>query len=109
VVTPRRIPIVVDINVLVHAVVAEPNPERWESPPPVRGEASVVTLAILNEALEFELWLSKNLIDGTARVLRRAFGLTSDETAAYSGCSNSPGNAACGSRNGTNGGSVQWP
>jgi predicted nucleic acid-binding protein len=83
VVTPRRIPIVVDINVLVDAVVAEPDPERWESPPPVRGEASAMTLAIVNEALEFELWLSKHLIEGTARVLRRAFGFTSDETAAY--------------------------
>lgn len=83
--SPRRIPIVVDINVLVDAVVAEPDPERWESPPPVRGEASAMTLAVLNEGLEFELWLSKHLIDGTARVLRRAFGFTRDGAAAYSG------------------------
>ena len=82
-VSPRRVPIVVDINVLVDAVVAEPDPERWESPPPVRGEASAMTLAILNEGLEFELWLSKHLIEGTTRVLRRAFGFTSGEAAAY--------------------------
>jgi len=75
---------VVDINVLVDAVVAEPDPERWESPPPVRGEASAMTLAILNEGLEFELWLSRHIIEGTARVLRRAFRFTSGEAAAYS-------------------------
>jgi predicted nucleic acid-binding protein len=75
---------VVDINVLVDAVVAEPDPERWESPPPVRGEASAMALAILNEGLEFELWLSKHLIEGTARVLRRAFSFTGGEAAAYS-------------------------
>ena len=83
-VSPRRVPIVVDINVLVDAVVAVPDLDRWESPPPVRGEASAMTLAILNEGLEFELWLSRHLIEGTARVLRRAFGFTSAETAAYS-------------------------
>jgi predicted nucleic acid-binding protein len=74
---------VIDINVLVDAVVAEPDPERWECPPPVRGEASAMTLAILNEGLEFELWLSRHMIEGTARVLRRAFGFTPAETAAY--------------------------
>jgi predicted nucleic acid-binding protein len=84
VVTARRVPIVVDINVLVDAVVAEPDPERWETPPPVRGEASAMTLAILNEGLEFELWLSKHLVEGTARVLRRAFSFTGGEAAAYS-------------------------
>jgi predicted nucleic acid-binding protein len=83
-VTARRVPIVVDINVLVDAVVAEPDPERWETPPPVRGEASAMTLAILNEVLEFELWLSKHLVEGTARVLRRAFSFTGGEAAAYS-------------------------
>ena len=83
-VTPRRVPIVVDINVLVDAVVAEPDPERWETPPPVRGEASAMTLAILNEGLEFELWLSKHLVEGTARVFRRAFSFTGREAAAYS-------------------------
>ena len=82
--SPRRIPIVVDINVLVDAVVAEPDPERWESPPPVRGEPSAMTLAIVNEGLEFELWLSKHLIEGAARVLRRAFSFTSGEAGAYS-------------------------
>jgi hypothetical protein len=74
---------VVDINVLVDAVVAEPDPGRWESPPPVRGEASAMTLAILNEGLEFELWLSRHLIEGTSRVLRNAFGFRGDEADAY--------------------------
>lgn len=81
-----RVPIVVDINVLVDAVVAEPDPGRWESPPPVRGEASAMTLAILNEALEFELWLSPHLIEGTRRVLKDAYRFTpaeADEYAAF--------------------------
>lgn len=73
----------VEINVLVDAVVAEPDPGRWESPPPVRGEASAMTLAILNEGLEFELWLSRHLIQGTARVLRSAFGFSAGEVEAY--------------------------
>jgi hypothetical protein len=54
-------------------VVAEPDPSRWESPPPIRGEASAMTLAILNEGLEFEMWLSGHLIDGALRVLSAAF------------------------------------
>jgi predicted nucleic acid-binding protein len=74
---------VVDLNVLVDAVVAEPDPGRWESPPPVRGEAPAMTLAIVNEGLEFELWLSRHLIEGTSRVLRSAFGLRADEADAY--------------------------
>jgi len=81
--SPRHIPIVVDINVLVDAVVAEPNPELWQSPPPVRGEASAMTLAILNEGFEFELWLSRHVLQGTLRVLRRAFGFTSADVDAY--------------------------
>ena len=42
-----------------------------------------MTLAILNEGLEFEIWLSKHLIEGTARILRRAFSFTGGEAAAY--------------------------
>jgi predicted nucleic acid-binding protein len=39
---------------------------------------------LLTEGLEFELWLSKHLMDGTARVLRRAIKLTRREAAPYS-------------------------
>jgi predicted nucleic acid-binding protein len=78
-----RVPLVVDINVLVDAVVAEPDPTQWESPPPIRGEASAMTLAILNEGLEFEIWLSEHLIAGTLRVLSTAFSWTKAETEQY--------------------------
>lgn len=66
-------PVVVDINVLVDAALIEPDPSQWESPPWVRGDAAAMTLAILNEGLEFELWLSRHLVDGTMRVLREEF------------------------------------
>jgi predicted nucleic acid-binding protein len=78
-----RVPVVIDINVLVDAVVAEPDPSRWESPPPIRGEASAMTLAILNEGLEFEMWLSGHLIDGALRVLSAAFSWTEGEAEQY--------------------------
>ncbi len=73
----------VDINVLVDAVAADPDSELWKTPPPVRGEASAMTLAILNEGLEFGLWLSPHLIEGTARVLRQALAFTIGEAASY--------------------------
>jgi len=78
-----RVPVVIDINVLVDAVVAEPDPSRWESPPAIRGEASAMTLAILNEGLELEMWLSGHLIDGALRVLSAAFSWTEGEAEQY--------------------------
>jgi predicted nucleic acid-binding protein len=71
---PGRIPVVVDINTLVDAVSAEPDPSLWESPPPVRGDADAMALAVLNEGLEFGLWLSPHILAGTRMVLLRAFG-----------------------------------
>ncbi len=42
-----------------------------------------MTLAILNEGLEFEIWLSKHLIAGTFRVLSTAFSWTKSESEQY--------------------------
>lgn len=69
---PGRVPIVADINVLVRAVVNEPS-------------ADAQVLAILNEGLEFGLWLSPHILDGTALVLTRAFRFEAEEAARYQG------------------------
>jgi predicted nucleic acid-binding protein len=42
-----------------------------------------MTLAILNEGLEFEIWLSEHLIAGTLRVLTAAFSWTKAEVEQY--------------------------
>jgi len=42
-----------------------------------------MTVAILNEGLEFEMWLSGHLIDGTLRVLSAAFSWTEGEAEQY--------------------------
>lgn len=46
------LPVVVDINVLVDAVVAEPDPSGWKTPPPVRGDPAAMALAALNQGME---------------------------------------------------------
>lgn len=69
-----RIPVVVDINTLVEAVSAEPDQSRWESRPPVRGDSAAMTLAVLNEGIEFGLRLSPHVLAGTRMVLLRALG-----------------------------------
>jgi hypothetical protein len=42
-----------------------------------------MTLAIQNEGLEFEMWLSEHLITGTLRVLTSAFSWTKAEVEQY--------------------------
>jgi predicted nucleic acid-binding protein len=42
-----------------------------------------MTLAILNEGLEFEIWLSEHLIAGTLRVLSTAFSWSKAQTEQY--------------------------
>jgi predicted nucleic acid-binding protein len=69
----RRVPVVVDINVLIDAIVAEPDPSSWRTPPPVRGDAAAMTLGVLNQGLEFGLWLSPHILQGTMRVLVTEF------------------------------------
>lgn len=68
---------VLDINVLVGAVVGQ-GPQAtfdsWPSPPPLRGDANANALGVLNDAVEFALWLSPHILEGTLRVLREFFG-----------------------------------
>lgn len=42
-----------------------------------------MTLAILNEGLEFEIWLSEHVVAGTLRVLSVAFSWTEAESDRY--------------------------
>ena len=81
----RPIPVVADINVLIDAVVSAPDRSTWATPPPVRGEAAAVALAVLNQGLEFGLWLSPHVLDGTRRVLVEAFGFAAAEAGEYEG------------------------
>jgi hypothetical protein len=81
--SPRRVPVVVDINALVDALVTEPDPGTWRVPPPVRGDAGAMVLAILNQGLEFGLWLSPHILGGTKRVLTESYGFTEDEADSY--------------------------
>lgn len=73
----------VDINVLIDAIEAEPDPAGWRSPPPVRGDPAAMTLAILNEGLEFGLWLSPHILGGTVHVLVQELGWSRDEASKY--------------------------
>lgn len=79
-------PVVLDINVLVAAVV-DPDPdatfESWPSPPPLRGDPAANALGVLNDAIEFALWLSPRVLDGTLRVLREFFRWSDPRLARY--------------------------
>ncbi len=82
---PARLPVVCDINLLVDALVADDAPDSWPTPPPVSGDPSAMTIAILNEALEFGLWLSPHILDGTRRVLTEVYGFAAPECDDYEG------------------------
>lgn len=79
----RRLPIVCDINLFVDALVADDAPETWPTPPPLQGDPSAMAVAILNEGLEFGLWLSPHVLQGTTRVLAEAYGFTGSECEDY--------------------------
>lgn len=75
-----------DINVLVAAVVdqdPEASFESWPSPPPLRGDASANAVGVLNDAVEFALWLSPHILKGTLRVLREFFRWSDPRLARY--------------------------
>lgn len=44
-----------------------------------------MTIAILNEGLEFGLWMSPHVIDGTRRVLIGVYGFSAAECSEYEG------------------------
>lgn len=77
------LPVVADINVLVDAVVAEPDQSGWKSPPPVRGDPAAMALGILNQGVEFGLWLSPHILTGSKRVVTEGFGFEQQEADRY--------------------------
>jgi len=72
---PVPVPVVFDVNVLVHAVALGEAPCRsWPSPPPTTGNPSADCLGVINDAAEFGLWLSPHILDNVADVLRSYVG-----------------------------------
>ena len=49
------LPVVCDVNLLVDALVADDEPETWPAPSPVRGDASAMTVAVLDGGLALHL------------------------------------------------------
>lgn len=69
-ISPGRRRVVFDINVLVGAVVGGNAPFRsWPSPPPVSDNPFADCLGIVNDAREFELFLSEHVLRNVVRVL----------------------------------------
>lgn len=65
-----KIPVTVDINVFVGAVVGGNDAfHSWPSPPPVRGNLAANVVGILNDAREFSLFLSEHILANVVRVL----------------------------------------
>ena len=85
----RGVPIVVDINVLLAAVVSgdeDATFESFPSPPPVHGDPNATAIGILNDAHEAALWLSPHILDGVRRVLTRRDGFGWDRANAERYC-----------------------
>lgn len=83
-----RLPVTVDINVLVTAVTGGNDAfHSWPSPPPVRGNLAANVVGILNDAREFSLWLSEHVLVNVVRVLTAqppdGYGWHSDPAAEY--------------------------
>ncbi len=65
-----RIPVTLDINVLVGAVAGGRDQfHSWPSPPPVRGNLAANVVGICNDAREFSLFLSEHILANVIRVL----------------------------------------
>ncbi len=60
-----------DVNVLIDAVVWRDDNsfEAWPSPPPVSRNPAADCVGIINDAVEFGLWLSPHILDNVDRVL----------------------------------------
>jgi predicted nucleic acid-binding protein len=68
--TQGRRCVVLDIHVLVAAVSGGNSPfEAWPSPPPVTDNAAADCVGVLNDAREFELCLSRHILEHVLRVL----------------------------------------
>jgi predicted nucleic acid-binding protein len=71
-VTERRSaqPVVFDVNVFIDAVVTgQDSFESWPSPPPTSGHDAADCVGIVNDAIEFSLWLSPHVLTNIERVL----------------------------------------
>ncbi|MGO8960847.1 MAG: putative toxin-antitoxin system toxin component, PIN family [Streptosporangiaceae bacterium] len=61
---------VFDVNVLVDAVASgQDSFESWPSPPPTSGHFAADCVGIINDAVEFSLWLSPHILTNLERVL----------------------------------------
>ena len=63
-------PVVFDVNVFVDAVATgQDSFESWPSPPPTSGHFAADCVGIINDAVEFSLWLSAHVLTNIERVL----------------------------------------
>lgn len=63
-------PVVFDVNVFIDAVVTgQDSFESWPSPPPTSGHLAADCVGIINDAVEFSLWLSPHVLTNIERVL----------------------------------------
>lgn len=63
-------PVVFDVNVFVDAVASgQDSFESWPSPPPTSGHFAADCVGIINDAVEFSLWLSPHILTNLERVL----------------------------------------
>jgi predicted nucleic acid-binding protein len=78
------VPVVLDVNVLVSAVVGGNSPfHLWPSPPPVSDNVAADCVGVMNDAHEFSLWLSEHVLKNTARVLAEGYDWPADEVEEY--------------------------
>ena len=62
--------VVFDVNVFIDAVVTGRDSfESWPSPPPTSGHFAADCVGIVNDAIEFSLWLSPHILTNIERVL----------------------------------------
>ncbi len=62
--------VVFDVNVFIDALVTGRDSfESWPSPPPTSGHFAADCVGIVNDAVEFSLWLSPHVLTNIERVL----------------------------------------
>ncbi len=77
------VPVVLDVNVLVQAVVSGQSQFlTWPTLPPSTVNPAADCVGVMNDAREFALWLSPHILANTARVLAE-LGLPGDATQEY--------------------------
>lgn len=77
------IPVVIDANVLVQAILGGHSSfSTWPTLPPTSENAAADCIGVANDGREFALWLSPHLLTNTARVLKQA-GVDDSEAEEY--------------------------